>query len=78
MNRNKRIIDCTPGEIYNLGKQLIDYFFEKEKQYNTRLAASPDIQYAYNMEEHRYKCEANGYYPCEASDLIKTNKEENV
>lgn len=29
MNRNKRIIDCTPNEIFNLGRQLIDYYFEK-------------------------------------------------
>lgn len=32
MNRNKRIIDCTPNEIFNLGKQLIDYYFEKSNQ----------------------------------------------
>ena len=32
MNRNKRIIDCTPGEIFNLGKQLIDYYIEQTSQ----------------------------------------------
>lgn len=57
MNRNKRIIDCTPGEIYSLGKQLIDYFFEKEKQYNTLLAASSDIQYAYNIDSGEMICQ---------------------
>lgn len=30
MNRNKRIIDCTPLEILNIGKQLIDYYYSKE------------------------------------------------
>ena len=30
MNRNKRIIDCTPGEILDIGKKLIDYYFEKK------------------------------------------------
>ena len=44
MNRNKRIIDCTPNEIYNLGKQLIDYYFEK----NNSLIGTP--YYDYNKE----------------------------
>ena len=30
MNRNKRIIDCTPSEILDIGKKLIDYYFEKK------------------------------------------------
>ena len=30
MNKNKRIIDCSIGEILDLGKQLIDYYCSKE------------------------------------------------
>jgi len=29
MNKNKRIIDCSMGEILDLGKQLIDYYYSK-------------------------------------------------
>ena len=28
--RSKRIIDCTAVEILDIGKQLIDYYFEKK------------------------------------------------
>ena len=41
MNRNKRIIDCTPLEILDLGKKLIDYYFEK----NNQLMAIPTPPY---------------------------------
>ena len=54
MNRNKRIIDCTPGEIFNLGKQLIDYYLEKKEQ----LEEAPippqvnELGYIYTGEEN--------------------------
>jgi hypothetical protein len=32
MDRNKRIIDCTPLEILSIGRQLIDYYFYKQKE----------------------------------------------
>lgn len=31
MDRNKRIIDCTPLEILSIGRQLIDYYFSKKE-----------------------------------------------
>ena len=33
MDRHKRIIDCTLLEILSLGKQLIDYYFNKLELY---------------------------------------------
>ena len=59
MNRNKRIIDCTPGEIVSLGKQLIDYYFERKKYIEDPISAIRELakQCKFNFEEGETICQ---------------------
>jgi hypothetical protein len=59
MNRNKRIIDCTPNEIFNLGRQLIDYYFEKREYMKNPLSAVGKLvkQYRVDLEEGEMICQ---------------------
>ena len=80
-NRGIRIIDCTAGEILDIGRQLIDYYFAKKQYFNTGVSTTTEYCFDkdyYKKQYSKYPNEAhNPIYQCEASDLIK-EKDENV